>query len=116
MAAIALVLIGMNALFGLAGLVIADLALVLLGNPLSGATSAPELLPTGWSAIGHWMPLGATVDLLRGISGFDGRGTTLPALALASWAVLGLSLLAVASTSRRPRAEARTLEPAPALA
>ena len=97
-------------------MVIADLALVLLGNPLSGATSAPELLPTGWSAIGHRMPLGATVDLLRGISGFDGRGTALPALALAVWGVLGLSLLAVASVSRRSRADVRTPEPAPALA
>ncbi len=96
-AAIAVVLIGMHALFGRTGLVIADLALVLLGNPLSAATSAPELLPTGWSAIGHWMPLGATVDLLRGISGFDGAGTALPALALAAWASLGLSLLAVAA-------------------
>jgi hypothetical protein len=87
-AAIALVLIGMHALLGRAGLVIADLALVLIGNPLSAATSAPELLPTGWSTIGHWMPLGATI-------------------ALASWTALGLSLLAVASlrkhAGQRPR-------------
>lgn len=107
-AAIALVLIGMNALLGRAGLAITDLALLLLGNPLSAATSAPELLPTGWSAIGHWMPLGATVDLLRGISGFDGRGTALPALALASWATLGLTLLAVASRRDRSSDEVRT--------
>lgn len=112
-AAIALVLIGMNALLGRAGLVIADLALVLLGNPLSAATSAPELLPTGWSAIGHWMPLGATVDLLRGVSGFDGRGTALPALGLASWATLGLTLLTVASRRRRAGDEVRTPESDP---
>ena len=99
--AIALLLIGWNALLGRAGLIAVDLALVLLGNPLSGATSAPHLLPSGWSAIGHWMPLGATVDLLRGISSFDGRGTTLPALALAAWAALGLTLLAVASQRNR---------------
>lgn len=112
-AAIALILIGMNALLGRAGLVITDVALVLLGNPLSAATSAPELLPTGWSAIGHWMPLGATIDLLRGISGFDGRGTALPALALASWATLGLGLLAVASRRDRSGDEVQTPEPDP---
>ena len=110
--AIALVLIGMHALLGRAGLVTADLALVLLGNPLSAATSAPEMLPTGWSAIGHWMPLGATVDLLRGISGFGGAGTTPAALALAAWACLGLSLLAVAAMRHRPVHPAQLPEPA----
>jgi hypothetical protein len=110
--AIALVLIGMHALLGRAGLVVADLALVLLGNPLSAATSAPELLPTGWSAIGHWMPLGATVDLLRGISGFAGAGTTPAALALTAWASLGLSLRAVAAVRHRPVDRAQTPDPA----
>jgi len=110
--AIALVLIGMNALFGRAGLIVADLALVLLGNPLSAATSAPELLPRGWSAIGQWMPLGATVDLLRGISGFDGARSAPAALALAAWASLGLSMLAVAAVRRRPVAQIQAPEPA----
>jgi hypothetical protein len=98
--AIALLLIGSNALLGRAGLITVDLALVLLGNPFSGATSAPHLLPSGWSAIGHWLPLGATVDLLRGISGFDGSGAALPALVLAAWAALGLTLLAIGSHRR----------------
>jgi hypothetical protein len=109
--AIALLLVGSNALLGRAGLVAVDLALVLLGNPLSGATSAPHLLPSGWSAIGHWMPLGATVDLLRGISGFDGRGIALPALALAAWAALGLTLLVIAS--HRHRGGDKVSAPAP---
>jgi hypothetical protein len=84
-ATMALLLIAMHALLGRPGLVLTELTLVLLGNPLSAATSAPELLPTGWSAIGQWMPLGATVDLLRGVSGFDGRATAAPTLALAGW-------------------------------
>lgn len=112
-AAIATLLIGMNALLGRAGLVIADLALVLLGNPLSAATSAPELLPTGWSMIGHGMPLGATVDLLRGISGFESHGTAIPSLVLASWASLGLTLLAAASRSGRAPHQDRTPKPDP---
>jgi hypothetical protein len=100
-AAIAVLLVGSHALFGRPGLVVVDLALVLVGNPLSGATSAPELLPSGWSTIGHWMPLGATVDLLRGISGFDGRGSLAPAIALSGWATLGLLLLGAAALRRR---------------
>lgn len=94
MTAIALVLMGMHAMFGRAGLIVTDLALILLGNPLSAATSAPELRPAGWSAIGQWVAVGATVDLLRGISGFDGALTTPAVVALAGWAALGLSLLA----------------------
>jgi hypothetical protein len=105
-AAIALVLVGSHALFGRFGLVVVDLALVLVGNPLSGATSAPEMLPTGWSTIGHWMPLGATVDLLRGISGFEGRGSLAPALALAGWATFGVVLLIAAALRHPPRAAA----------
>ena len=110
--AIALVLIGMHALFGRAGLIVADLVLVLLGNPLSAATSAPELLPAGWSSIGQWMPLGATVDLLRGVSGFDGAGTAPAALALTVWASLGFSMLAVAAVRRRPVAQVQAEQPA----
>jgi hypothetical protein len=100
-ASIALVLVGSHAMFGRLGVAVVDLALVLVGNPLSGATSAPEMLPTGWSLIGHWMPLGATVDLLRGVSGFDGRGSLAPALALAGWAALGVVLLSAAALRRR---------------
>jgi hypothetical protein len=112
----ALLLIAMHALLGRPGLVLTELTLVLLGNPLSAATSAPELLPTGWSAIGQWMPLGATVDLLRGVSGFDGRATAAPTLALAGWTTLALMLLLAADLRRRTRAAVapRTFQAVPA--
>lgn len=96
-AAIGLVLTGAYAVGGRVALVGTDLLLVLVGNPFSAATSAPELLPDPWGAIGHWMPLGSTVDLLRGISGFDGAATLGPWLALAAWACAGVVLVAVAT-------------------
>ncbi|MGB7449475.1 MAG: ABC transporter permease [Ornithinimicrobium sp.] len=93
--AIGLTLTGLNAALGRGGLIAGDLMLILLGNPFSAASSAPELLPTPWGQIGHWMPLGSTVDLLRGVSGFDGAATAAPWLALALWAGLGVALLAL---------------------
>ncbi len=98
--AIGLVIIGAYALGGGAALVGIDLVLIMVGNPFSAATSAPELLPQPWGAIGHWMPLGSTVDLLRGISGFGGAGTRGPWLALAAWAGLGAMLFGVAGIRR----------------
>ncbi len=60
------------------------------------------------------MPLGATVDTLRGISGFDGAHTAPAALALAAWSTLGLSLLAVAAVRRRPTSMDASEVPVPA--
>lgn len=89
-AAIATLAVGAHACGGRVGLVLLDLVLVLVGNPLSGANAAPELLPFG--EVGHWMPLGATIDALRGISGFDGAAIGTPLQVLVGWAALGLTL------------------------
>ncbi len=92
---IGLMLAGLNSALGRPGLIAGDLVLILVGNPFSAANAAPEMLPEPWGDIGHWMPLGATVDLLRGISGFDGAATAAPWLALAVWTAVGLVLLAL---------------------
>jgi hypothetical protein len=99
--AIGLVLVGSYALGGRAALVGIDLLLIMVGNPFSAATSAPELLPQPWGSIGHSMPLGSTVDLLRGISGFDAADTLGPWLGLAGWAAAGIVLMALAAFRRR---------------
>ena len=108
--AIATLLLGAHAVAGRAGLVVVDLLLVLVGNPLSGATAAPELLPAGLSAVGHRMPLGATVDALRGVSGFDGAASGTPLLVLTGWIALGLVLLALRRTPT-PDPEADDVRP-----
>lgn len=72
------------------GIGIAALVLIVLGNPLSGLTSAPELLPQPWGALGQLLPPGATGTLLRNTSFFDGSAIALPLAVLAGWLVVGL--------------------------
>ena len=59
-AAIGLTLVGLRRAIGMAGLPLGAMTILLLGNPLSGVTSAPELLPSGWSTLGQLLPPGAT--------------------------------------------------------
>lgn len=88
--AVALPIIGLRHLIGPAGVGIVALLILLVGNPLSGITSAPEMVPFGW--LGQLMPPGAAGSALRGFSFFDGAGTTTPLIVLACWAAVGLLL------------------------
>jgi hypothetical protein len=105
--AIAAVVAGGEALAGRAGAAIAALTMVLIGNPFSGAGSAPELLPQPLGLIGQLLPPGAGANLLRSTGYFDGSGGGGHALVLAAWALAGLAALGVAALRprlRRPRA------------
>ncbi|MEP6650518.1 MAG: hypothetical protein ABJA74_11505 [Lapillicoccus sp.] len=99
-AAVGLTLVGLEALFGFAGLGLGAAVVMLIGNPFSGMTSAPEMLPSGWSALGQWLPPGATGTLLRSVAFFDGAGGTRALWILAGWVVLGLALAALGSRRR----------------
>ncbi|GAA3501539.1 membrane protein [Streptomyces prasinosporus] len=101
---------GLAALIGRAGLGLGALLIMLLGNPFSGASSAPEMLPEPAGAIGQWLPPGAGVSLLRSVSFFDGAAGTGPALTLAWWAALGLGAVLLAGVPGRRTGNAR---PAP---
>ncbi len=103
-AATALVLLGLHALLGTAGLALGSAATVLLGNPLSGLAGAPELLPGAWGTVGQWLPPGATGTLLRATAWFDGAGAGPALLTLAVWCSAGLALLAVAALRSGRRA------------
>ncbi|MGY1603193.1 hypothetical protein [Geodermatophilus sp. SYSU D00815] len=103
MAATALVLLGLEKLAGTPGLGLGAATVVLLGNPLSGLASAPELLPTGWGTLGQVLPPGATGTLLRSVSWFDGAGAGAPLLVLTGWVVAGLLLLGAGAAVQRRR-------------
>ncbi|MGI5373714.1 ABC transporter permease [Streptomyces sp. CA-251387] len=98
---------GLAALIGTAGVGIMAAVVMLLGNPFSGAPSAPQMLPEPAGAIGQWLPPGAGTTLLRSVSFFDGAAATGPALTLTWWAALGLGavLLGSALKSRTKAAE-----------
>ncbi|MGW5134112.1 ABC transporter permease [Streptomyces sp. NPDC004135] len=91
---------GLAALMGPKGIGIAGGVVMLLGNPFSGAASAPQLLPEPAGAIGQWLPPGAGTTLLRSVSYFDGAAATGPALTLAWWAVLGLGAVLLGGALR----------------
>jgi hypothetical protein len=94
-------MLGLGSLFGRGGLVVGALLALLLGNPLSGLSSAPEMLPSGWGAVGQWLPQGATATLLRSTAFFDGAGATTAIAVLAGWAVAGAALVVTAAVRQR---------------
>ncbi|CAL9662857.1 hypothetical protein SUDANB1_07066 [Streptomyces sp. enrichment culture] len=94
---------GLAALVGPAGTGIGAAVVMLIGNPFSGATSAPQMLPEPAGAIGQWLPPGAGTTLLRSVSSFDGAAATGPALTLAWWAVLGLGAVLLGGSLRARR-------------
>ena len=74
-----------------AGVTLAFLLFVVLAQPASGLTSAPELLPTPWKQLGPLFPPGALGSALRGLAFFGGAGTSGPIVILAMWSLIGLA-------------------------
>lgn len=108
-AAMALTVVGLWQVLGEPGIGLAALLIMLLGNPLSGITSAPELLPLGW--LGQLLPPGALGSALRSTAYFDGAGALVPLLVLAAWAAIGAGLALLPD-----RARDRDREPEPVAA
>ena len=100
-AAIAAVLVGLHSLVGAPGIGAVVLTMILLGAPLSAAPTAPELLPSGWGALGQLLPPGATMTALRGTSFFDGAGSGVPLLVLGAWVLVGAVLIGLGGQSTR---------------
>ncbi|MEU2067123.1 ABC transporter permease [Streptomyces anulatus] len=100
---------GLAALFGSRGIGLGALLMVLLGNPFSGVTSAPELLPEPVGAIGQWLPPGAGGSLLRSVAFFDGSAAGAAVLTLSLWTLFGLASVLFA---RRAPMPAEPVEPA----
>jgi hypothetical protein len=105
-AAIAALVAGLAAVLGRAGVAVGALVVFVLGNPLSGIASAPELLPQPWGAIGQFLPPGAGATLLRSTAYFDGAAAAAPAWTLAAYALVGAALILLA---RKPQ----SITPAP---
>ncbi|WP_146132936.1 hypothetical protein [Knoellia remsis] len=95
-----LALLGLHRVLGMVGLGLGAALLVLVGNPLSGAQSAPEFLASPWREIGQSMPPGAGSQLLRSVAFFDGAGAKDAWIVIGAWALAGLLLLALPSRRR----------------
>ena len=119
-AAIGATVTGLAALIGKPGIGLAAATMMLVANPWSGISSAPELLPDPAGLIGSLLPTGAAGSLLRSVAYFDGAGGAEPLLVLALWLAIGISLLGLAQVRPAARRSASTaarpssLRPSPA--
>jgi hypothetical protein len=106
---------GLIALIGAAGLGLGILLMIFIGNPFSGATSAPELLPAPVGTIGQWLPPGAGANLLRSTAYFGGHGAAEHLTVLLVWIVLGLAAIIAGHHAPLRFAARRAWKPATAI-
>jgi hypothetical protein len=92
---------GLTGLLGIGGMLVVAPLMVFVGNPFSGVSSAPELLPKPVGLLGQLLPPGAGGNLLRSTAFFDGAGAAGHLAVLVTWAVLGLVALAASVLWRR---------------
>lgn len=97
---LALPIAAFQMLLGTAGSLIGFVAFIIIGNPASGGSSAPELLPGFWSALSQVLPPGAATTALRDIVYFHGHGATRELLVMAAYAILGASVTLIVHTVR----------------
>ncbi|MFF5758088.1 DUF3533 domain-containing protein [Streptomyces longwoodensis] len=92
--------LALQGLCGLAGIGLAILLVVILGNPSAGGALPPPMLPPFWRAIGPALPPGAGTWTARSIAYFRGSAVTGPLLVLSAWAVAGTLITLLASRLR----------------
>ena len=90
--AIGMPIAAMQVLFGVAGGAIGWVLFFVIGNPASGGSSAPELLPGFWRALSQALPPGAAVTSLRDVVYFHGHGSTRALIVLALYAIVGFAV------------------------
>jgi hypothetical protein len=101
--------VGAGSLLGHPGIPPVAIVMMLLGNPLSGASSAPEMLPRPWGALGQLLPPGAGSQALRSVTYFDGAAATAPLAVLVAWAAAGIGMVGLAQLRvRRTRSTSST--------
>ena len=87
--AIGLPIAAFQVIFVIAGTAIGAILFLVIGNPASGGSSAPELLPGFWRTLSQILPPGAAVTSMRDVVYFNGHGSSHGLIILAVYAVLG---------------------------
>ncbi|GHB53344.1 membrane protein [Streptomyces viridiviolaceus] len=98
--------LALQGVFGIIGIGLAILLVVIAGNPSAGGAFPLPMLPPFWQAIGPALPPGAGTWAARSIAYFDGRATTGSLLVLSAWALAGVVITMLAAAMRRKRHEA----------
>jgi hypothetical protein len=94
--AIGLPIAAFQVIFGIPGTAIGSILFLVVGNPASGGSSAPQLLPGFWRALSQILPPGAAVTSMRDVVYFNGHGSSQALIVLAVYAVLGAAVAMIA--------------------
>lgn len=96
-------------LVGAGGVGIGAVMFLVIGNPASGGSSAPELLPGFWRDLSQLLPPGAATTAMRDVVYFHGHGMAYALLVLCLWAILGATVVVTVNVLRaRARPAIRT--------
>jgi hypothetical protein len=86
---------------GFPGVGLSFMLFLMLGNPGSGAASAPELLPEPWKTGGQLLPPGAAATGLRNVAYFGAAQAEMWLTVLVVYAVIGIASLGTLGRRRR---------------
>lgn len=96
--------LALQGIFGIIGIGLAILLVVIAGNPSAGGAFPLPMLPPFWKAIGPALPPGAGTWVARSIAYFKGNDTTGALLVLSAWAAAGIAVTLAAAGLRKKRA------------
>lgn len=93
--AVSALIVGLTSVVGPAGIGIAAVLMMFVGNQISGAVQPWQFLPEPWGIIGQFFPPGAGATLMRDLSYFPDASTARSWLVLAAWIAAGVVFMAV---------------------
>jgi hypothetical protein len=105
--ALGLPIAAFQVLVGAGGVAIGAVMFLVIGNPASGGSSAPELLPGFWRDLSQLLPPGCATTAMRDVVYFHGHGMTHALVVLGLWAIVG-TIVAVIVNLLRDRARPAT--------
>ena len=84
---------GFQSLVGVGGTAIGAILFLVIGNPASGGSSAPELLPAFWRQLSELLPPGAAITAVRDVVYFHGYGISRALIVLSIWIAAGAAVV-----------------------
>ncbi|MER6406291.1 DUF3533 domain-containing protein [Streptomyces viridosporus] len=101
--AVGVATLALQGLFGIVGIGLAILLVVIAGNPSAGGAFPLPMLPPFWAAIGPALPPGAGTWTARSIAYFEGNAVLGPLLVLSAWALAGIVVTMLSAVAYRGR-------------